>query len=76
MTTLASNGLGLLSSAIQAKGKEVDFYHADPSLADPVDLGRFQAKDGKLLLRAEVIGSNQASRDPRFYFGLDCFELR
>ncbi len=60
----------------QAKGKEVDFYHADPSLADPVDLGRFQAKDGKLLLRAEVIGSNQASRDPRFYFGLDCFELR
>ena len=60
----------------QAKGKEVDFFHADPSLADPVDLGSFRAKDGKLLLRAEVIGSNQASRDPRFYFGLDCFELR
>ena len=55
--------------------KEIDFYHAEPSLADPVELGTFHAKDGKLLLRAEVIGANAASRGPRFYCGFDCVEL-
>jgi len=44
-------------------------------LAEPVELGTFQAKDGKLLLRAEVTGANAASRGPRFYCGFDCVGL-
>jgi hypothetical protein len=44
-------------------------------LAEPVDLGTHQAKDGKLLLRAEVVGANAASRGPRFYCGFDCVAL-
>lgn len=60
----------------QPAGKEVDFYHPEATLAEPVDLGECQAQDGKLLLRAEVIGANPASRGPRFYCGFDCVELR
>ena len=60
----------------QVSGKEIDFYHAEPTLADPVDLGTFQGKDGKLLLRADIVGANAASRGPRFYCGFDCLELR
>lgn len=60
----------------QAAAKDVDFYHPEPMLAEPVELGTFQAQDGKLLLRAEVIGANAASRGPRFYCGFDCVELR
>ncbi|MCX6873162.1 MAG: DUF2961 domain-containing protein [Verrucomicrobia bacterium] len=56
-------------------GKEVDFYHPEAMLAEPVDLGTHQAKDGKLLLRAEVTGANAASRGPRFYCGFDCIAL-
>lgn len=59
----------------QAAGKDFDFYHAEPSLAPPVELGTFQARDGKLLLRAEVVGTNAASRGPRFYCGFDCVEI-
>ena len=60
----------------QPAGKEVDFYQSAPVLADPVELGTFQAKDGKLILRAEVAGANPASRGPRFYFGVDCVAVR
>jgi len=60
----------------QVSGKEIDFYHAEPTLADPVDLGTFQGKDGKLLLRADIVGANAASRGPRYYCGFDCLELR
>ena len=60
----------------QAAAKDVDFFHPEPMLAEPVELGTFQAQDGKLLLRAEVIGANAASRGPRFYCGFDCVELR
>ncbi len=60
----------------QPAGKEVDFYHPEAVLAEPVALGTFQAKDGKLLLRAEVTGANAASRGQRFFFGFDCFEFR
>ena len=60
----------------QAAGKEIDLYHAEASLAEPIDLGTFQPKDGKLLLRAELTGANAAARSPRFYCGFDCVELR
>lgn len=60
----------------QPAGKEVDLYNGEPVLAEPIDLGTVEAKDGKLLLRAEVTGANAASRGPRFYCGFDCVELR
>ena len=60
----------------QPAGKEVDFHHPEAALADPVESGTFQAKDGKLLLRAEVTGTNPSSRGPRYYCGFDCVEVR
>ena len=60
----------------QAAGKETDFYHPEATLAEPIELGTFQAHDGKLLLRAEVTGTNPASRGPRYYSGFDCVEVR
>lgn len=60
----------------QPAGKDIDFYHAEPGLAEPVELGSFRAQDGKLLLRAELTGANAAARGPRFYCGFDCVELR
>jgi hypothetical protein len=68
---------GMLRFTVNGKpaGKEVDFYHPEAMLAEPVDLGTHQAKDGKLLLRAEVVGANAASRGPRFYCGFDCVAL-
>lgn len=69
---------GILRFTVNGRpaGKDVDFYHPEAMLAEPVDLGTFQAHDGKLLLRAEVTGTNPASRGPRFYHGFDCVEIR
>jgi hypothetical protein len=35
----------------------------------------FQPRDGRLVVRVEVIGTNPSSRDPRYYFGLDAVQV-
>ena len=72
-----SSDYGILRFTVngQPAGKEVDFYHPEPTLAEPIDLGTFQTRAGKLLLRAEVTGANPASRGSRYYCGFDCVEV-
>lgn len=72
-----SHDYGILRFAVngQPVGKEVDFYHPEPTLAEPLDLGTFQARDGMLLLRAEVTGANPESRGARYYCGFDRVEV-
>lgn len=38
----------------------------------PIELGTFEPVDGRLVLRAEVVGSNPKSLGTKTYFGLDC----
>ena len=54
--------------------KDVDTFSPNPVLADPLDLGVFTPKDKEITLRVEVVGTNPSSRDPRYYFGLDCIK--
>ena len=72
-----SHDYGIVNFTVNGQaGKEVDFYHPEAALADPVELGTFQAQDGKLLLRAELTGSNPSSKGSRYYCGFDCVEVR
>ena len=41
----------------------------------PIELGVFEPKDGKLTLRAEVVGSNTNAVGTRTFFGLDAVVL-
>ena len=52
-------------------GKDFDGYAPKPELSGPIELGVFQPRDGRFVLRVEVVGANPASRNPRYYFGLD-----
>ncbi len=54
--------------------KDVDTFAPAPVLADPLDLGIFTPKDKQITLRVEVVGTNPSSKDPRYYFGLDCIK--
>ena len=50
-------------------------YAAKPSPTGPISLGVHEPKDGKFVLRAQVIGTNPASTGPKYYFGLDAVVL-
>lgn len=52
-----------------------DGYADTVQPASPFVLGVFKPKDGKLSIRAEVVGTNPASRGAKYYFGLDCVIL-
>jgi hypothetical protein len=54
----------------QAAGS-FDGYAEPPQLSGPIELGVFEPKDGKLVLRVEVTGANAQARDGKYYFGLD-----
>lgn len=41
----------------------------------PIELGVFEPKNGKLTLRAQVVGANPKSQGTRSFFGLDCVVL-
>ena len=56
-------------------GANFDGYHSEAIASGPIELGSFEPKDGKLLLRAEVVGANPASNAARYLFGLDCVVL-
>lgn len=55
----------------QAVEKTFDMYATKPALSGPIDLGVFMPKEGKLVLRVEVIGENSAAKAPGHFFGLD-----
>jgi hypothetical protein len=69
---------GILRFAVNgaAGDKEFDGYHAQPTASGPIELGTFSPKDKSLRLRVEVVGANPASRGARYYFGLDCVQLK
>jgi hypothetical protein len=56
-------------------GADYDAYRPAAAASGPIELGRFAPKDGRLLLRAEVVGAHPDSGGPRHYFGLDCVVL-
>ena len=56
-------------------GKDFDGFSERPAPAGPIDLGVFEPRDGAILLRAEVIGTNPASTGAKYFFGLDCVVL-
>jgi hypothetical protein len=57
---------------------DVDLFSGGPGRCVPsgaLNLGVFAPAEGKLRLRAEVVGKNAASQDPGMFFGLDCVVL-
>jgi hypothetical protein len=41
----------------------------------PIDVGVFEPKDGRMVLRVEVVGANPAATGTKSYFGLDAVVL-
>jgi len=68
---------GILRFTVNGKSakSEFDGYAEKPELSGPIELGVFEPKDGKIMLRAEVTGANPASRNSKYFFGLDCIVL-
>jgi hypothetical protein len=68
---------GILRFSINGRAveKEFDGYAAQPALSGRIELGTFDPKDGRFVLRVEVVGANPESRGSRHYFGLDCAAL-
>jgi hypothetical protein len=69
---------GILKFSIngQPAGPAYDAYHPVAIASGPIELGTFEPKDGKLLLRVEVVGTNRAAIGSRYFFGLDCVTLK
>ncbi len=69
---------GILKFSIngQPAGPPYDAYHSVAIASGPIELGTFEPKDGKLLLRVEVVGANRAAIGSRYFFGLDCVTLQ
>ena len=69
-----SYDFGILRLSVNGKpaGRDVDFYSKASKLGGPLELGVFEPKDGRLVLRAEVVGGNPAATGTRAFFGLDC----
>lgn len=57
-------------------GEDIDLFSGERGKVistGPIHLGEFQpSTDGFFVLRAELVGSNPKSLDPKFFFGLDC----
>jgi len=68
---------GMLRFTVNGEAAEVKFdgYAAKPAHTGPISLGVHEPKDGKFVLRAEVVGTNPASTGPKYYFGLDALVL-
>ena len=59
----------------RAAAKDYDAYSKESKAWGPVDLGVFEPKDGRMVLRFEVVGASPESRGTKAYFGLDCVVL-
>ncbi len=64
---------GILQFTIngQAVKDRFDGYAPDPAVVGPIPLGVFTPRNGKLLLRAELVGANSRSGGFRYLAGLD-----
>jgi hypothetical protein len=59
-------------------GDDVDLFNAEGrevAATGPIDLGEVRPEAGRLILRIEVVGSNEQSAEPGTYFGIDCVVL-
>ena len=68
---------GMLRFSVNGKAAKATFdgYAEKPAPKGPINLGVHEPKDGKFILRAEVIGANPASTGEKYYFGLDAVLL-
>lgn len=68
---------GKLRFTVNGKAVEAIFdgYAEQPTPTGPINLGIHEPKDGKFILRAEVVGTNPASTGSKYYFGLDAVVL-
>jgi hypothetical protein len=68
---------GMLRFTVNGKAAEVTFdgCAAKPAPTGPINLGVHEPKDGKFVLRAEVLGANPASIGLKYFFGLDAVVL-
>jgi hypothetical protein len=68
---------GVLRFSINGKAaaKDYDAYSKEAKAGGPVDLGVFEPKDGRMVLRVEVVGANPESKGTKSFFGLDCVVL-
>lgn len=60
----------------QPVAAEFDGYAPSVRAAEPVNLGIFEARDGRITLRVEVVGASTASVGLKYLCGLDCVVLR
>ena len=68
-------GILRLSVNGKAAAKDYDAYSKEAKAWGPVELGVFEPKDGRMILRVEVVGANTESKGTKSYFGLDCVVL-
>ena len=59
----------------KAIDRKFDFYNEQVVKTGPIELGVFEPKEGKFILRFEVIGSNARATGAKTYAGLDCVVL-
>jgi uncharacterized protein (TIGR03067 family) len=58
-------------------GKPIDAFHPNSVVSTgAIELGSFEADEGKARLRIEVVGTNEKSVGLRYMWGLDCVVLR
>ena len=60
----------------QPAGKDYDAFNKQTIATGPIALGSFKPKDGKFVLRVEVVGANPSSKATHSYFGLDCVVVK
>ena len=65
---------GLLRFTVNGKAADVNFdgFASQPIPSGPINLGAYQPKDGKFILRSEVVGTHPASAGERHFFAIDC----
>ncbi len=59
-------------------GKPIDFFSGGQGVCKatgPIDLGTFKPENGRLRLRAEVVGGHPDALGSKTFFGLDCVVL-
>lgn len=61
------------------RGGAIDLWSGEKGKVSPtgaIPLGCHTPRDGRLVLRAEVVGSNTGSLGAKHFFGLDCVTLK
>ena len=72
-----SSDYGILRFSVNGQwaGKDYDSFSPTVILSGPIPLGTFEPKDGRFLLRVEVVGGRPESKNSKSYFGLDAVTL-